>query len=234
MHFRRFLAVRLPSLRTSLGLSLVAFTVMLSSSGCMERKLTGIYVEPTAACLAPGGTAQITAYGVYTEGGHAAVTKEVNNLTSWDSDLTEVATVSSTGFVTAVDLGLTNIRAKAQGEFGVLYSFSNVTVLAGTDCLKQVTGAVRLQIVPGKQTMVAGDTLSPLAIDTTPGKLNTDDVTSRVTWESSNPAVATVRGGVITAVGTGDVVITATQMAADGTPMRATQDIHVTAEAAQE
>jgi len=46
----------------------------------------------------------------------------------------------------------------------------------------------------------------------------TQDVTSTATWQSSNPAVATVSGaGLVTAVGLGSAIITATSQSVSGT-----------------
>ena len=72
-----------------------------------------------------------------------------------------------------------------------------------------------LSITPTNATMGAiGDTLQFRAIETStasPHPSTSTDVTSQVTWTSTNPAVATISSsGVATSVGTGATTITAT------------------------
>lgn len=72
-----------------------------------------------------------------------------------------------------------------------------------------------LSITPTNATMGAtGDTLQFRAIETStasPHPSTSTDVTSQVTWASTNPAVATISSsGVATSVGTGTTTITAT------------------------
>ena len=60
-----------------------------------------------------------------------------------------------------------------------------------TDCVS-ATGAVRtLSVVPRRQSLTVGDSLQPLAVATSLRTMESSDVTGQVTWESSNPAVAT-------------------------------------------
>jgi hypothetical protein len=236
MRFSKFVPACLPPRVACFGLGLIVFASTLGTEGCLSYKLTGLYVEPAGACIypSPSFTAQFHAYGTYTEGGHAMVTKDITNIATWSDDLPGLATMSQTGLATATGsgVGFTNVTAAAQGEFGLVHGSGVLNVK--TDCVS-ATGAVRtLALVPRRQSLVIGDSLQPMAVATSLRTMETSDVTGQVTWESSNPSVATVRGGVISAVGAGDAVITATQTLSDGTAVRTIENIEVTAEASQE
>lgn len=220
-----------PTRYTTLGLSLVVFASTLGTNGCLSRKLTGLYVEPSGgACLYPGFSAQFHAYGLYTEGGHATVTKDITTLATWSVDLPDLATVSSSGLVTTTGsaIGLTNVTATAQGEFGIVRGSAPITVK--TTC---ATGAIRtpnaLRVLPGDQNLVSpGDTSQLVAVAHYAGAPYSDNVTAKVTWQSSNPQVATVNAaGLVTAVGEGDTVITATRALGNGEVITSTEKIHV-------
>jgi hypothetical protein len=221
--------LHLPSRYASLGLGVVVLASMFGTTGCMSRKLTGIFVEPSAgACLYPGFSVQFHAYGLYTEGGHATVTTDITDQATWFVDLPDLATVSSTGLVTTTGngIGLTNVTAKAQGEFGVVQASAPLTIK--TTC---VSGAVKtpLLVLPGDQNLSStGDTLQLVAVAHYAATPYSEDVTAKTRWESSNPQVANVNAaGLVTAVGEGDTVITATRALPNGSLITSTEKIHV-------
>jgi len=219
----------------ALGLFLLS-SLSLPTTGCgafgLTYSLTGLTVEPNAACIAQGSTAQFTAYGTYTEGGHSAKTQDITDQVNWSSDLTEVASINASGLATSGTsyIGLTNIEASTQGEFGVLDSYASLTVK--NDCVSDST-VPAIQVVPAVATLkTIGDTEQPLAIGILPAGHGTVDLSSKVTWVSSDLAVATVDpNGVIRAVGPGTAVITAHETTPDGRVLAATQT--VTFQAAQ-
>jgi uncharacterized protein YjdB len=221
----------LVSPRVLLGVGLVSVTALFGGTGCgLSYSLTGIYVQPTTACVYPGTTAQFTAYGTYTEGNHSMRVENVSSQVSWTSDLPDLATVSASGLAQSTGnyVGNTSITATTNGEFGVLDASGNLVV--STSC---TTSSVRraLNIVPGNQSLEIGQTFAPLAIATLDNKGTTSDFTRQVTWQSSNPNVATVDAkGVITAVSAGDAVITAQGRTASGEFLSATQTIHTSAQ----
>ncbi len=223
----------MPSRLASLGLSLIVCAAMLGTNGCISYKLTGIYVEPSAgACIYPGFTAQFTAYGTYTESGHATVTKNITDQASWTVDLPNLATVNSSGLVTSTGtaIGITDIIASAPGEFGTVRSSAPLTV--ETNCVSS-SGAVRtlssIHILPANQNLLsAGDTSQFVAVGHFAIAPFSDDLTRQVTWQSSNPQVATVdAAGVVTAVGAGEATITARQTLSDGMMVTGTQKVQV-------
>jgi hypothetical protein len=72
--------------------------------------LTSITVTPANASMSVGSTQQFTATGVYTDHSQQTMTT-----VTWSSSATNVATISSTGMVTAVGAGSTTISASASG-----------------------------------------------------------------------------------------------------------------------
>jgi trimeric autotransporter adhesin len=233
MQFSRIVRC-LPMRRASLvGLGLIVFASMLGTEGCLTYKLTSLYVEPNGgACVPPGGTAQYTAYGTYTEGGHTNETKDLTDAVTWSTDLPELATVNSTGLALAAtnSIGLTDVKASAEGEFGLIWASAPLTV--SESCVSG-SGAVRtlsaIRILPGDETLRSvGDTSQVVAVGRYSGQPVSENLTSKVTWASSDTRVATVTaGGLVTAAGAGDATITATRTSAVGTVVTATEKIHV-------
>lgn len=211
----------------AVAVALWTISASLSLTGCMSRSLTSLAIEPAAnlTCTYPGGTVQFRAYGTYTESGHAAVTRDITDQATWSSTL-PVASINASGLATASGLviGTTDIDASANGQFGIVRGTSTLKV--STTC---VPAAVRkfssLAIVPAAWTLTnAGETEQPLAIASGPaGPL---DLSRQVTWQSSNPAVATVdNNGVVRAVAPGKAVITARQAIPGAQPLIATQTV---------
>ena len=220
----------LVSPRVALGVGAVTLVALLGGTGCgLSYSLTGIYVEPTDACLYPGSTAQFTAYGTFTEGGHSMVTRNISSQVTWTTSLSDLATVNTSGLATAGTsyVGNTPVTATTEGEFGILVSSANLVV--STSCTTSTSIAKpAFHIVPASVTLnQAGDTERPLAIaESQTGGAQTD-MTRNVAWTSSNPQVATVdRTGLITGVGSGDATITAAGKTPNGETISATQTVH--------
>jgi len=221
----------LVSPRVATGVGLILLTSLLGGTGCgLSYSLTGIYVEPTSACLYPGSTAQFTAYGTYTEGGHAVKVQDVSSQVTWATSLSDVATVNTSGMATAGSafVGNTPLTATAHGEFGILTSSANVVVSTSCSTSSSYRPAA-LHLIPASQNLTVGQTLEPVAVATDEnGRVM--GLSGRTSWSSSDSKVAAVDGhGVITAVGAGDATITATGKTANGEVVSATQTVHLTA-----
>ncbi len=166
------------------GWTAVAMALLLVCTACSDffvaETLTSIQVSPQNATVAVGGTTQLTATGVNSDGTPANLTN-----VAWSSSSPQVATVSSTGLVTGVSAGTTTITATAQNISG------SATVTAGSSN----TGA--LSITPANQTV--SSTLGALQFNAT---FNGQDVTASSTWSSSNPAVAQFSVGTATGLAT--------------------------------
>lgn len=118
--------------------------------------------------------------------------------TVWSSENNALATVSATGLITGVAVGgPVSIRATVNGNTGT----TAVTVVP--------VPVASILMTPTTATAFVGQTTTLAA---TPRDAAGNALTGRtVTWTSSNPAVATVAGGVVTGVTVGGPVsITAT------------------------
>ena len=122
-------------------------------------------------------------------------TDKVDVGVNWQSADPSVATVSEDGVVTAVKVGKTTIVATA--DTGGLSCTCEVIVKTPTKEL--ALNAVKLELAPEETYQLAVKT----------------DGAEEIHWSSSDPEIAQVSGnGLVTAVGLGDVVITAST--ADG------------------
>ena len=151
--------------------------------------VTGVTLKPTSLSLFTGDTATLTA------------TVEPSNATNknvtWESSNKSVATVDANGLVTAVSAGTATITVTT--EDGNKTATCAVTVAAAT---VPVTGVT---LNKTSTSLYVGDT------ETLTATVEPSDATNKtVTWTSSNPSVATVENGVVTAVGAGTATITVT------------------------
>ena len=151
--------------------------------------VTGVSLNTSTLNLIEGGTDTLTA------------TVEPNNATNrnvtWSSDNPSVATVNN-GVVSAVSEGTATITVTAQGD-STKSASCTVTVTAATVSVTGVT------LNKTSTSLYVGDT------ETLTATVAPDNATNKaVTWTSSNPSVATVKNGVVTAVAPGIAVITAT------------------------
>ena len=141
--------------------------------------------------IAVGGTVQIGARAAYTDGSVA----NVNNTATWLSSNPDAAVVSN-GLVTGISGGTTNVSASLGGA-----SSGQLTIT--------VTGPTLqiLSVSPNtSQSLGAGGTVQ-LTLTGGYSDSSTQNLTSAATWTSSNTAVATVSGGLVTAVGSGHAYI---------------------------
>ncbi len=149
--------------------------------------VTGVSLDQTSLSIPVGDTRTLTA----TVSPSNATDKSV----TWSSSNTSVATVSSSGVITAKAVGSVVITVTTVD--GGKTATCNVAVVI------PVTG---VSLDQTSMTMILGDTRT-LTATVTPS--NATD--KSVTWSSSNTSVATVSSsGVVTAKGSGNATITAT------------------------
>jgi uncharacterized protein YjdB len=129
-------------------------------------------------------------------------------LVSWSSNNPAVATVdNSTGLVAALAAGTTTLTATT----GTLSTFNTLTVTAPP--------LISITVLPANSTIASGATVQMTATGVyTDTNLN-KDITSSVTWSSSNPAAVTVNAttGVATGVAAGSAMISAVSGGVTGT-----------------
>jgi len=172
---------------------------VLSVSAPTTIPVASVAVSPPSATLQVGATVQLSA--VTYDSANNVLT---GRLISWTSNNPGIATVSSSGLVTAVALGSATITASSEGQMASAAitvsgaAVASVTVSPATASL-QVGGSVQLSA--------------------TTRDANNNVLTGRVvTWGSSNTAISTVSAsGLVTAVAAGTATITATSETKTGT-----------------
>ena len=160
-----------------------------TGSGQISVSVTGVSLDKTEIVLVEGSNQTLTAT--------VEPTNATNKGVTWSSDHEAVATVDQNGTVTAVKAGTATIMVTTAD--GSKTAACEVTVNAPTKPVTNVT------LEPTTLTLEAGST----------GKLTatvepSDATNQTVTWSSSNPEVATVDNGVVTAVSVGEAIITVT------------------------
>ena len=156
--------------------------------------LQSITVTPDTATIEVYATQQYMATGTYSDGSTADITSSV----TWESSITGVATINSEGLATGVGEGNTVITA-ALGS-----AESNEATLTVTLALESIT------VTPETASIPKGLTQQYTATGTYSDD-STADITSSVTWASSDTLVATINSeGLATGVGEGSTGITAT------------------------
>lgn len=141
--------------------------------------LANLAVTPSDAQLARGTQQRYTAVGTFTDGRVQDLTAQV----TWSTGDSAIATISNAigqqGHLTAIATGTTFVRATLSNVAGQ----TNVTVTSAT--------LTHLAISPSNPVLAAGQQLSLQATGTyTDG--TTHDLTTQVTWATSNAVVATV------------------------------------------
>lgn len=216
--------------------SILCATALLVS--CSEASLRFISLTPAngATLSTQGQTVQYRAVATYQLGSHPPTTQDITSTASWTSSSPSVASVNSSGLVTAVGSGITTITATDKGFTGLVQATS--TVLVNLSSTPPFTGLSSITVIPSTQPItVLGQTAKFIAIGNYTGVTPpTQDLTSQVTWASSAPGVATVtsgtNGGIVTAVGPGTATITATGLSSNIGSVVGTATITVSSSAA--
>jgi uncharacterized protein YjdB len=160
--------------------------------------LTSIAVTPASPSIVAGNTQQFTATGKYSDNS----TKNVTTSATWKSSNTAFATIgAATGLATGVAAGTTQITA-AQGS--VVSPNDPLTVTAAAVALRSIA------VTPASPSVGVGNTVQFTAMGTYNDN-STKNITSSVTWASSNPLFATIGAttGLATGVAVGTTEITA-------------------------
>jgi uncharacterized protein YjdB len=174
----------------------------LSVSAPAPIPVASVSVSPPNASLQVGASTQL-----------AAVTRDANGnvltgrVIAWSSANTGIATVSTSGLVTAVAAGSVSVTASSEGQVGS----SAITVSAPAP-----VPVASVTVAPTSSSLVVGATVQ---LSATTRDAGGNVLTGRVvTWSSSSPAIASVNAsGLVTAVAAGSATITATSETKTGT-----------------
>ena len=157
--------------------------------------LESISLTPNNPSIAKGLTQQLTATGSYSDGTSVNITSAI---TSWNSDTTLAATVTSSGLVSSVDVGSALITASLDGISGT------TTVTATAAALEAIT------LSPANPTLAKGLSQQLTATGSYSDGTSVDITASITTWSSSATTAATVSSaGLINTVEVGSAQITA-------------------------
>jgi hypothetical protein len=161
--------------------------------------LSSIALKPANTFISPGATLTYSATGMFSDNS----VQDVSDTSSWASEFTNVATVSS-AMATGQGLGQSNITAKLKSLSG--------TVVTGTTNLK-IASPKQISVASALATVqIAAQTSSQLTVTGTFVDGSTQDLTTAVDWTSSSASVATVgaQTGIVSGLAPGKSTITAT------------------------
>ncbi|MDC8856113.1 Ig-like domain-containing protein, partial [Shewanella algae] len=153
---------------------------------------------------------QLTAMATYSDG----TSSDITNSVTWAPVDTTIATVTSTGLLSGVEVGSTAVIASKDG---IRSNTVNVTV---TDAV-----ITAIQVTPSPVNVAKGQT-QQLTATATFSDTTSSDITSSVTWGSVDTAKVTVSSiGLLSAIEEGSTTLTATK---DGITSN-TVDVNVSA-----
>ena len=165
--------------------------------------LQSIQITPTESSVLLGQNQQLTATGYYSDGS----IKDITASAAWASSNTSVATFSGPGSAKGNADGSVIVRAMLSGVAG----YGTLTV----------TGKllVSITITPANQTLILATVLQCTATGTYTDH-SVQDITSSVTWASSNNSLVWIsQGGFAAGVALGSATISATLGSVSGSTM---------------
>jgi len=170
--------------------------------------LVSIQVTPVNPGIAKGTTRQFTATGIYSDHSTQDLTKQV----TWSTSNASVVSISnaagSNGLATALAVGTAGVGA----TLGDVSGTTNLDVTAAT--------LVSIEVNPADPSIAKGTTRQ-FAATGIYSDASTQDLTSQVTWSSSNISVASISNaagsnGLASGLGVGSATISATLGAVSG------------------
>lgn len=191
----------MPSLKRNLRIlaTLAALSLLVLAASCrgffVNPTLTSIAVTPSSVSLIEGQTRQLSATGNFAADNS---TKDLTGSATWTTSDSTVATVSKGGLVTAAAT-----IANPPGTATITATSGTIT---GTSTITVNTGPLTaITISTTTPNPAAGQTVVFTALGTFSGSAQQQDITTQVTWSSSNTAVIST-----IASGSGAVLSTAT------------------------
>ncbi len=164
-----------------------------ASASLTVAPVSALNIVPATLSLAPGTSSQIQAIATLSDG----TMQDLTAILAWSSTQPDIASVSSGGLVTALQVGSTTILAGGNGITGSV----SLTVAP----------PIALNIVPSPLSMVLGSSSQLQAMATlSDGTIENMTGTGTVAWSSAQPGIASVNsGGMATANQVGATTILA-------------------------
>lgn len=159
-----------------------------------DATITAIHIRPETLSVAKGNTIQLSAFATYSDDNIV----DISHLITWSSMDTSMATISTTGLLTGMGIGNTEVTASRDAIY------SNATAV-------EVTNAevVSIEVTPVDPNLVKGTALQLNAMATYSDD-TTAVITSNVSWSSDNASFATVTSdGIVTGLEAGNAIISA-------------------------
>jgi len=178
-----------------------------------NASINSITVNPVDTSIPLGTTEAFSVLGTFSDNS----TQDITNTTTWASSNNAVASITISGVATARKVGTTTITA----TFGTATQSTTLTV--------NLTNLTSISIQPGNLTLAEGTSQQFAAIGAFSDG-GTRNITTQVTWASSNPAVASFpkNGGfTATALSPGQSTITASLTPTGGTPITTSTNLTV-------
>jgi hypothetical protein len=179
--------------------AVVNTTLTLSTIGPPEINYI-LIANGSPITLRIGDTKQYTATAAYSDSNNVDIT----NKGTWNSTDPTVATVSSSGLVTAVAQGNTVLSISLDG-----------TNSGSVNILVKPQGPIVLSIAVSR-SVISNLTVGDIVQLKANGSISDGtikDITSEVTWNSSDPSIATISAkGLVTAIKAGKTTISASQL----------------------
>jgi RHS repeat-associated protein len=166
-----------------------------SASVTVLPLLRSYLVSPSSAVLWVNELQDFSAVATYSDG----TTSDLTGTSQWSSGDPGIASIDAGGHVTAHAAGTARIQAEST-ELGR-------TAIAFVTVMPPLTS---IQLTPALAHLTAGAS-RPLTVIGHFGDTETDELTSRAVWSSSDPAIATVGiSGIVAGIEPGTATITAT------------------------
>lgn len=161
------------------------------------RELSSLAVSPSTLEIEVDSTQQFTATGTFADD----TTDDISSLVTWTSSDTDALSISSAGLATALAAGTGTVTA----TYDILSS-NAATFSSGTTSL--VLSAIT--ITPNNPMMSLNSETLQFTAEATYEDASSADITSSVTWHSSDSSVGTLdSSGLFTALTSGSTDITA-------------------------
>jgi len=165
-----------------------------------DAELVEILLSPVLYEMPLGQTVQFTAEGVFTDGSRTPINSDVN----WLSSDIDIVTIDPSGLADSISEGAVTITAThASG------------VTASTTLTVEPAVIVRIEMEPQNLSIAEGST-QQFSVTAILSDSSTLPIEEGVVWQSSDPQVAAIDQGFLSALSQGTATITATLSVSEG------------------
>ncbi|GAD74254.1 Ig-like domain-containing protein, partial [Vibrio azureus] len=158
-----------------------------------DAAIDSIAVTPVSVSIAKGLSQQLTATATYSDN----TSSDISHLVTWRSDDVTVASVTPNGLLTAEDKGIVTLSA-----FKGNVASNSVSVDVTAALLNSIT------VTPASVSITEGHTQQLTAMATYSDNTSSD-ISNMVTWSVNNSLATVTSNGLLTAVRSGPVIVSA-------------------------